>query len=200
MQFSYFSFIANVFAAAFFVKSSPYYTTYSFTKELARKGNAKRAAQRFEQGLIFFQKSMRPALEAMNAVTFYDQSVQQSAAEYVELAVADAIEYISKIEKIDIVGRDIIMEQLRSAKLSVMFPDEIFNVTKIDGLYDELDFEGSESLHDLSMKTILHGIKLRMKPQESWIGILHKIITIDKPTYFFDENILSKYDRDFCYK
>lgn len=135
---------------------------------------------------------MRPALESLHAVHLYDQTVQKSATEFVELAVADLIEEFSKNEKIPNATRDEITNKLKSVKLSVMFPDDILNFTKIDGLYNELDFEGNESLPELFLKFTSHYLKLRNKPREHWIKKLDAIVSEIKLRYHADTNILSE--------
>lgn len=179
------------------VKNSEYFTTHSFTRAQALEKGAKRAKQRFEQCLEFLELNMRPALDALSSVEFYDQAVQKSATELVEMTVSDAVEYISQIETVDQEIRISIIDKLKSAKLWVMFPDNILNLTKIDRLYSELDFKGPESLIELSLKIQLHTWKLQLKPQQSWIRILHTIINEFSPSYFPDENILSEYEHVF---
>lgn len=188
-----FRFIANAITTAFFVRNSRSYTTYSFSQEIARETGAKRAFQRFEQCLGFFTTFMKPAFGALNAINFYDQSIQKSAAELVKLAVADAIAEISKNEKIGNETRDIIINKLKSAHMWVMFPDDILNVTKIDGLYSEIDFAKPESYFELTIEVQIHNWKLQMRSKDDWITTLHTIISEGKPFYFPYENVLSEY-------
>lgn len=165
-----------------------FFTTHSFTLEDLQRNGAKRAIQRFEQCLGFLADHMRPAFEAIKADALYDRSVQKSATELVQLAVTDAVEYISKNEKIANDTRNFIIDKLKTVKLRVMFPDEILNTTKINSLYNELNFDGSESLVELSINIRLHNIKIMMKLDD-----LHKIIREDSPFYLLDANVLSKY-------
>lgn len=179
------------------IGNSEYYTAYSFTLEDAKKRGSNRAYQRFEQCLNFFYIHMRPALEAFNAVEFYDRSVQKSATELVELAVGDAIEEISGNEKIANETRNEFTKKLKSAELWVMFPDVIVNLSKIDGLYKELDLEGTESLIEMSTKIKINSRKLQMKPKDHWLKILHTVISEDKPSYFAIENIFCEFEYAF---
>lgn len=153
----------------------------------------KRVGQRFEQCLIFFRSFMQPALEAMQAATFYDESVHKSATELVKLAVAEFIEEIDKNEDLSVEKKYFVIEKLKSAKVWVMFPDDILNLTKIERLYDELDFEGSESLDELSTKIDIHYRRSRLQPHDNWVHILYTVIYQERVTYFPDLNILSEY-------
>lgn len=184
-------------AATLFVKGSGFYTPYIFGLKEAKYFGGKRAWQRFESCLETLKSSLPPALDALNAVEFYDQSVQKSATELVELALADAIEEISRDEQIANETMIVITDKLKSAKLLVMFPDDILNLTKIDGLYDELDFEGTESLLELSVNAQTHHRKLQLKPQNSWIRHLLAVfeqenwnLEEDSIYYISDVNIL----------
>lgn len=137
---------------------------------------------------------MRPAIEALNAVSFFDPSVHKSATEMVELAVVDAIENISKNERIPKKTRKLLTQKLESVKLSVMFPDDILNLTKIEGLHNELDFTGSESLFELVMKIQIQSWKLQMQPENHWITNLHTIVREDVATYFVDQNLFCEFE------
>lgn len=197
LQSSDFRFVANVLATAFMKKNSGYFTIYPFTLEQAQSSGGIRAVQRFEQCLSFFHTFMRPALEALTAVTLYDDSVQKSATEFGALAVADIIEYIANNEMISNETRNIITHKLKTAKLWMMYPDDILNLTKIEWLYSELDFEGSESYVELSIKMVAHHFKLQMKPTHDWTNILIEYVSKKKIFYKLRENILSEYLRQF---
>lgn len=136
-------------------------------------------------------------MESLTAASFYDRSVQKSATELVELAVADAIEYFSNDETISSDTRNIMTEKLKSTKLWVMFPDDILNFTKIDGLYSELDLDGSESYFEMSSLIDLHHVKLQMKPKDNWINVLHKIVDRNIIFYYAEENVLSEFSKYF---
>lgn len=136
---------------------------------------------------------MRPALESLTAANFYDRSVQDSATEFVKLAVSDMIEKIKKNEKISNTTRNFITNKLKLVKLSVMFPDDILNLTKISSLYDELEFKGNESLPEMHMKLVLHCNKLRNKPPEHWIKKLTTIVNAINIRYFVEMNVFSKF-------
>lgn len=135
---------------------------------------------------------MLPAVESLLAVHFHDQSVQKSATELVKHAVTDVIDLISKNEWISNATQNEITSQLSSIKLSVMFPDDILNLTKIESLYDEMDFNGKESLPELYMKLSFHNNKLRIKPSDHWITGLN-IIVSDVTQYYEDINVLSEF-------
>lgn len=136
---------------------------------------------------------MRPALEALSSVKFYDPFVQHSAAEIVKLAVADVIDEVKDKDNIALETRNLIVRKLKSAKLWVMFADDILNLTKIEELYDGLDFEGSETFAELKAKIQIHGS--RIQPQNSWIEALNSndFIRVEKASYFPDVNVISKY-------
>lgn len=125
------------------------------------------------------------------AIELYDQSVQKSATELVELAVADVMDEISKNEKISNAARDLITNKLKSVKL---FPDDIVNMTKVDGLYDELDFKGNESLPELSLKISLHLKKLQNKHPDHWYKRLDTIVSEGVIRYFADTNVLGEFN------
>lgn len=139
---------------------------------------------------------MRPAIETLNAVSFYDRSVQESATGMLELAVFDAIKYISENEKIPSKTREKSIQKLKSIKLNVMFPDEILNLTKIEEFYTDLDFKGNESLFELAMKILVLDWKLQMQPDGHWITNLHTVIRKDIPIYFVEQNLFCK-NNDF---
>lgn len=125
----------------------------------------------------------------MSAVHFYDESLQKSATEYVELAVSDVIEDISGNEKISKTTKDHLLKKLRSVKLSVMFPKHVLNLTKIEEWYDGLDFEGNETEIDLFMKFDAYYYTLFFQPQEQW-RLINDIVNEPNVRYFFDTNVL----------
>lgn len=173
---------------AFLENNRMFFTTHSFTHEDLQRNGAKRAIQRFEQCIAFLSNHMQPAFEAMKVDAFYDQSVKNSATELVQLAVADALEYISKNEKISNDTRDFITDKLKSVKLWVMFSEEIRDTKKINSVYNELDFDGSEPLIALSINIRRHNVKITMNPDALYI-----IVREDSPFYLLDANILSEY-------
>lgn len=193
----YFRFIANVFASIVLSTSYPLFTTYAFSLETVKKFGSKRGIQRFETCVAALQQFMRPALEAIVAVDFYDHSVQRSATEFVKLAVSDSIDHISNIIEDDTVPkktRDLMVEKLKSVKLWVMFPDDILNVNKIDKLYKEFDFNDSDNYIELHLNMLRQYWKLRTRPNDDEIKILQTIIKEGTIHYFADVNVLSKCD------
>lgn len=198
LKTSNFSFVADIFAAAFLSKNSGSFTTYSFSRETVKKFGSKRAAQRFEQCLRFLEIEMRPGLEALSAEKFYDKTVQKSATELVTLALNDTIDDISENEMISNETKDILTRKLKSTTLWVMTPDDVLNLTKIGALYSELAFDESESsnkshtLIDLQLSILKHNQKLRLQPQNNWMRILATVVKYHNPTYFPELNILSE--------
>lgn len=138
------------------------------------------------------QYFMGPALTALSASIFYDETVQKSATELVQLAVDDVVEEISTSENISEETKRILIEKIQSAKLFVMFPEDILNSTKIGAIYEDLDFDGLKSLFELTVKYEMHHAKLEMKPEGHWIKNLEIILEKDVPFYFTDLNVLSK--------
>lgn len=134
---------------------------------------------------------MNPALEALLAANFYDKSVQKAATEIVEVAVADLIEELNKNENS---GNDIIIGKLKSAKMLVMFPDEILNFTKIEELYKEIEFEGTESLIELNMKIDINDLRLQVRPHTDWLNIILPILDRYTIFYSFEQNIICEYE------
>lgn len=198
LQFCNFRLISNILATAIFSTNSASFTAYSFTRENARSFGAIRAQQRFEQCLRFLETAMRSALEALNVENFYDESVKKSATKLVELAVNDAIEDINKNKMLPDETKNMITRKLNSTKLWVMFPDDILNLTKIEEMYSELDFDSSERLNisgsfiELTWSILKHHRKLNLKPQNNWIKMLQTVLTTNEPNYFPDINVLSE--------
>lgn len=169
------------------------FTSHLFVQKYVEILDTKRAHQRFEQCLEFLESKMNPALQALRGFTFYHKSVQKSATELVELAVTDAIEEISKNDKIANETRNLVTEKLKSAKLLVMFSDEVFNLTEIDGLYSELEFLGSESLCELFVKIQIHSDKIRGRIENNWLDSNTNFVDDDFVEYFADRNILCEF-------
>lgn len=169
------------------------FTAYVFPKEEARQFGTKRTKQRFEQCLAFLQRHMRPAVEAMMAVNLYDKLVQESATELVTLAVSDSIRHINNSDNFNNETKALMIEKLKLIKIWVMFPDEILNVTKINELYDELDFDGTENFVEHFIELPKYDRKLETKPLYSWIKILRRAISNDFTSYSIDDNIISEF-------
>lgn len=73
-------------------------------------------------------------------------TIDQFKSLQVELAVTDVIKYISDDEKVNNETKEVITEKLKTAKLWVMFSDDILILTKIEVSYNKLDLNGLESL------------------------------------------------------
>lgn len=85
-----------------------------------------------------------------------------------------------------------IADKLKSVELSVMFPDDILNSTKIDGLYNDLDVEGKGSANELFMKIMSYNAKLQTKPNDHWIKTLGVIVGEGIVKYNAGSNVLSE--------
>lgn len=192
---SYFRFIANILAAVFLASDSPLFTPYLYPQIFVDFNYAKRSPPRFHQCRELIHSSIKPALLALTAVNFFDESMQQAATEMVELVLADLIEEINSKREIDNKTKDILTEKLETAKLWVMFPDEILNVTGINELYDEIDFDGSESLAELTVKINIHNAKLQIDQKHDQTKQFLSIINIEGlGVYDLDLNIICKHD------
>lgn len=134
---------------------------------------------------------MGPALHALQADTFFDQSVQKSVTEYAKLAVDDVIKQFSKQKNLAQEIRDPIIEKLKKVKLWVMFTDEILNLTKIEELYQGFDLKGTETLFDLSAQIAIYQKKLKT---DHWLNVWYSMIRADVPYYILNYNVYSKYD------
>lgn len=135
---------------------------------------------------------MRPAVEALNAVNLYDKKVQASATELVTLAVNDSIRQINQNKLIQADTKKLMTKKLKSIKFWVMFPDEILNTTKINGLYDDLELYGNESFVDMFIELPKYDRKLETKPLDSWTKVMSRAIKNDFTSYFIGDDILSK--------
>lgn len=142
---------------------------------------------------------MAPALEALTKVNFHDQSVLNSASELVGLAVAETIDHISNVTTemygdkiVPLETRNLMVEKLKSLKLWVFFPDDVFNITEISGFYDEIAFEGSKTAVELFAKFENNYWKLWANPNK-WTPTLQRITGQDFIHYHTDLNALSEY-------
>lgn len=184
------SFVANVIAASWLTEKEFLFVSHFLSASQIEERDTKRPYQRAETCNEIIKNLTGLALEALKATNFYDESVQKSATEFAELAVADLIEHISSTEEISNSTRDMLKDKLKSTKYMVMYPSDILNLTKIAGLYDELDFEGNETLPELYVKLNIHHNKLQVQPEEHWAKILDDLIWKSAIQYHFNESLL----------
>lgn len=185
--------LANALATGVVTMNSRTFTAYVFPKEEARQYGTKRTKQRFEQCLGFLQRHMRPAVEAMMAASLYDKTVQESATELTTLAVSDSIRHITNSADFTNETKALMIEKLENVKIWVMFPDEILNVTKINELYDELDFNGTENFVEQFIELPKYDRKLETEPINSWVKIMRRAISNDFTSYSTDDNLISEF-------
>lgn len=135
-------FIANVFSVAFARKYQKAFIVYSFTKQEENYYGTKRSYQRFEQCVQFIETNLRPAFDALLAEKLFDKSVQAAATEMAK-EVANDVKLVGEL------FLDEIYKTIETIKFSVMFSDDVTNVTKVGVSYKELKLNGSESMVEM---------------------------------------------------
>lgn len=184
--------IANAFTAAYLYINKFIFIAYSFTKGEQLKYGSRRSAQRFEQCVRFMEDNMKPALLAFMGKSFYNEKIQRSATELVREAVEDSIKELNRTKLIDNDNFKVdVIRKLETAKVIVMFPDEVLDIKLIEDLYNDLEFQGHEGLLDMSQRINTMKKKLSLQPESYLKKVLSiKDVNID---YIFDDNILSEY-------
>lgn len=140
---------------------------------------------------------MRPALEALVARKYFNESTQKAATRLVEEVVTDVIVKVFTLEELE--GTEVrrkLIEKLSTIKLWVMFPDDIFNETKIEKFYDELELDGSESFVTMWQTLDKHPEKLNVEKSSNPAKIFNTFLKYSNIKYHINENVLSK--RKLC--
>ena len=138
---------------------------------------------------------MSPALEALMAKTYFDQSTQRAAEELVVEAVKDSLAHIKSSKLLNETMKEKLVEKLTTVKLSVMFQEEILDSTKIVEIYGEFDTKESDSFVEMLIKMVNYDKKLENEPRTNWIKDFKTVNSNLKNNYVIyltDENILSK--------
>lgn len=183
--------LANVFATSYFVDSKQTFKVYPFSSWETRYFGRKQSFQRFEQCIAFFELNMGPAFEALMAKKFYDKSIQDSAKALIVEAINDVTNAIQESKDFEIDKNVLqVVERMKSINLSVMFPNEVLDLQKIEEIYDELNIDGSESLVKMFIELNKHGRKLALEKGSSWIKVVIDI-TKSRFRYFIGVNTLS---------
>lgn len=123
----------------------------------------------------------------ISAEKFYNKTKQAAAQSLALEAVNDVVERIKSSDTINVVEPKKLTDKLESIKFSVMFHDDIFNGTKIDQLYEELDIDESNSFVNMYIAIKKHKRKLVSEGSSSWINNVAERSTI---TYNVDDNVL----------
>lgn len=195
-EYCFFSKLANVLAAAFLSSYKETFIAYAFTQEEMALNGAKRSRQRFEQCLRLLKRNAYPALKALEAQHLYDPSIQKDAADLASEAIRDYRNQIMlKVNGSKI--RTEILKKMDLIKLVVMFPDEVLNVSRIDGIYEDLELDGSETFVKMYTSLSKHRKRLEKESKSSWIYVLSKTLKAELYIYNADLNILCKSTRNF---
>lgn len=140
--------------------------------------------------MLFLQEEMAPAFAAINAVSFYNKTIQASATKLVSEAVLDVIDEVKKIEAIDGGSKIKVLEKLREVNFSVMFSDDVLNLTKVEDIYDELHINGSEPLVKMYIAIKKHSRKIDLENKLSWRKTITDMERETQIKYFSGSNTL----------
>lgn len=180
--------LADVFTTMTLYDNRETFIVYPFFSSDESNG-VKKSLPRFEQCVKFLEENMRPALYALFSDTYYDKDTHDSAEAFAKDTIDD---YITTIQIEDNEIKRKLIAKLRSINYSIMSPDEILNIPKIEGIYEELNVDGSESLFKLHLSMKKHARKLKLHHSVNWTEFLNQRLTYFQPVYFQVQNVLSK--------
>lgn len=178
-------------ATAFLYTYKEAFIPYAFTEEEMKLNGATRSHQRFEQCLRLLGTNALPALKALEAQHLFDPEIQKSVADLASNAIRDYREEVTA-KVLDESIRTKIVDKINSIKLIVTYPDEVLNISKIDGIYEDLELTGSESFVKMYVELTLHRTSIERESKSSWIRVLTNILIKELDKYNPDLNVLCK--------
>ena len=137
----------------------------------------------------------RPALEALYAIKYFDEEVQESAEDFVKEAVQDVTANLYSNVVMNDTIKDEINQKISTIKYIIGYPAEILNHDKIEEFYDELHLIGTEGAVETYLKMEEYNQKIDNDPVTSWKRKLNSISGDDDEIKFdTNENVLCKFE------
>lgn len=167
------------------------FITHPHTNRDKAKTGLERSINRFQLCIQQLDKDIAPALHALFAEHLFDKSIQEAVTDLVKEAIQGFRDDI-EIETNDETIRAKIYEKIDSIRLSVMFPDDVLDIPRINKLYDEFEFLENQTLLELSADIWKFGSKNRKEIKDHWIHHLDKILRNVLDTLDIERNHFSK--------
>lgn len=192
--FNFFRMIANSFAVSYIYTKLDVFNVYPFTKKNSKLRGTKQEYQRFEVCIDTIEWFMQPALLALSAQKYFDKETRKAATALVKEAVADVTNLIKTTNELD-EHEDVrkkLVEELKTMKLSIMYPNEIIDQMKIEEMYEEMQVDGSEPLIEIRVSMVKNYFKLLVESDSSWMKRVERFVKEVLVKYFEDDNTLGK--------
>lgn len=183
--------LADTISSLFLYEYRDNFIVYANRKQDSVKYGTIKSVQRFESCIVLLWLYKKVALDAMTAEHYFNKEAQDSATTFAMEALADVVDVIDK-EIDDEEAKNGVIAKLKSAKFSMMSPDEILDHSKIDEFYEDFDVDSSESLLRLHLGMERHYQKLVAEKKSSWKKKLNRLVEGYTPSYLTDENVLGK--------
>ena len=175
--------LADFFAFEFLQKYKGLFIVYPIRYLVNAVFGTAKSDQRWEQCVQYLLETHHLAVEALYAEKYFDAKIQDSAKDFIKEAIIDL--------KLSIKGED--TEALNSIEYIVGYPEEIFDSSKIQEYYEELDLNGTEGLVETYLKLENFNQRILNDPAPSWRRKLNSVYNFKDMTYFPDENIVCKF-------
>lgn len=131
-----------------------------------------------------------PVLEALHAQKYFSKELQLSVINFTKEIVAD---FMTNINTMDNYSEDVkqnVMEKLSNMKYAIGYPQEVFDLSKIEEYYEELDLDGKEGYVESMLKMFSYYYKIENSLVKSWKKKLLNKCSQIYIEYYTDDNIL----------
>lgn len=88
-----------------------------------------------------------------------------------------------------------LIENLKGTKVSIMYPDELLNVSIVEEFYDDLEIDYSQSSLQMFLNMTSYHQKILNEKRSNWKRRLNTISETFSVTFLKEENLIGKWKR-----
>lgn len=184
--------------AGYFVMNHPYYfkdqfIVYPFDKNVKELRSTKKAQQRWEQCVENLINFFGPAVHGLYKKKFFNKEVQDSVHNLTKDVIKDLITFYNKTVISDDAKQDV-AHRLNTAKIHIGYPEEIFDLQKIEEFYEDLELDETDGVINTFIKIKDYYYKIDKNPETDWKRKLYDKYRQFDIKYDTDESLICEFD------
>lgn len=166
------------------------YVPYPINKAHEQKLKTQPHFERQEQCLHLLETNFSPVLVSLYAKTYMKNEGFEDIEDFVREAVNDIIAEVKTDKKLDKTILDDVVRKLKKVVILSGGREEIFDDSKIEEIYEELELKGNEHILETSIKLKKYAEKLDGESKRGWFYRAYKLSKFNVIKYFSVSDLL----------
>ncbi|KAL7023980.1 hypothetical protein ACKWTF_012861 [Chironomus riparius] len=176
--------LMDIFHLGFLYDFEHTYVPYPIYKAHEQKLKSQQNFDRQEQCLHYLETNLSPVLVSLYTKVYMKNENLKDVEDFVREAVNDVIAELKIDKKLDKTILDDVVRKLKKVVILLGGREEIFDESKLEEIYEELELKGNEHILNTSIKLKKYAEKLDGESKRGWFYRAYKLSKFNDIKYF----------------